>query len=158
MINLYANMRPNGVETLLEDLTYPITTDELLDKVGDSRVELENGSENLSEVFGRVENETYSTPTEANLTFLSALSTKAIGRKAYSDRDPPVLGFGDRDPRIVQELLDEETRHDAGGPHCGICQHAKIVGDWDAMAYCEVKDNIVEPAVGETCADYTQSS
>lgn len=151
-------MRLNSVETLLEDLAYPITTEELVEHVGDRRVELENGSETLSDVFGRVGSETYSTPTEAHLTFLSALSTKAIGRKAYTDRDPPVLGFADTDPRIVNDLLREETRNDAGGPHCGICEHVKIVGDWDAMAYCPIKDDVVEPSVGEICSDYAQSS
>jgi hypothetical protein len=151
-------MRLNDVETLFEGLPYPVTTEELLERVGDRSVELENGSETLTEVFGRVGSETYRTPTEAHLTFLSALSTKAIGRKAYTDRDPPILGFADSDPRIENDLLGEGTRHDAGGPHCGICQHVKIVGDWDAMAYCPVKDDVVEPVVGEICADYAPSS
>lgn len=151
-------MRLNRVETLLENLTYPVTTEELVENLGDRRVELENGSETVSEVFGRVGSETYTTPMEAHLTFLSALSTKAIGRKAYTDRDPPVLGFADSDPRIVNDLLREETRHDAGGSHCGICDHVEIVGDWDAMAYCPIKGDVVEPTVGEVCADYAPSS
>lgn len=158
MIDVGLDMRLNRVETLLEDLSYPITTEELVERVGDRRVELENGNETLSEVFGRVESETYNTPAEAHFMLLSALSTKAIGRKAYSDRDPPVLGFADSDPRIENDLLAEATRQDAGGPHCGICQHVEIVGDWDAMAYCPVKDNVVEPAVGDVCTDYAPSS
>jgi hypothetical protein len=151
-------MRLNRVENLLENLTYPITTDEVVERVGDRRIELENGHETLAEVFGRVGSETYNTPEEAHLTLLSALSTKAIGRKAYSDRDPPTFGFADSDPRIENPLLEAATAHKAGGPHCGICEHVRIVGDWDAMAYCTLKDDIVEPVVDEVCPDYAQSS
>lgn len=137
-----------------ENLTYPITTDELVDRIGETELELQNGKETIKEVFDRLSPETYINPSEAHLTFLSALSTKAIGRKAYSDRDPPLFGIGDVDPRAVDPLLDDDTRFDVDGPHCGICQHMNRVGDWDAIAYCTLHNDIVEPQVDDVCSNY----
>jgi hypothetical protein len=72
--------------------TYPATTDELIDEYGDMELELPNGSERLGEALGRLESETLESAEEARLTAYSAVSSKAIGRKGYSDRDPVSLG------------------------------------------------------------------
>lgn len=147
-------MRPNDAYSAFAELTYPLSTDELVARIGDVELELPNGTETVREVFGRVASETYDGPQEVYTIFLSALSTKAIGRKGYSDRDPPLYKLRDREPRVVDPLLDDETRFDVDGPHCGICRHVKRVGDWDVVAYCRLKDEVVEPIVDDVCSDF----
>lgn len=82
----------------LEGLDYPATTEEVLSGVGTDAVDLPNGSEQLSEAFGRVAGERYTCPDDACLTLLSALGAEAIGRRRYSDRDPPATGTTEPNP------------------------------------------------------------
>lgn len=147
----YSGMRPNKAKNTFENLEYPITTDELVAEVGDVGVTLQIGTETISDVFERVGAETYSEPEEAYLTFLSALSTKAIGRKGYSDRDPPVGSTGD-------PLLSDDPRFDSNEPNCGVCEHVEITGDWDAITYCERHDRIVEPISEGVCSDFVKTT
>lgn len=148
-------MRLQETYTLFEDLSYPLTTDEIAARVGDRSIELQNGTETVREVFERLGTLELTDPNDAFTTFMSALSTKAIGRKAYSDRDAPVNGFTDRDPRAMNELFEPETRFKTDGPHCGICQHVQIVGDWDPMAFCRRLGETIDPVVvGEVCGEY----
>ena len=80
---------------LLRQHDYPATTNQLTDSYGDYELDLPNGTETLGEVLDRVESETFDTAGEAEETLYSAVSSKAIGRKGYSDRDPTTLGtFG----------------------------------------------------------------
>ncbi|WP_136689887.1 DUF5789 family protein [Halorhabdus amylolytica] len=67
---------------------YPTTTDDLLAAHGDVEIEYSNSSETLAEIFGRLDRETYETHEEATAALYSAVSSDAIGRKFYSDRDP----------------------------------------------------------------------
>lgn len=145
-------MRPNQAYSSFRELTYPIRTDELVELIGDTELELPAGTETIGEVFDRLSSETYADPREAYTMFLSGLSAKAIGRKSYSDRDPPVLGLREADP-----LLEEGTRFDAAGSHCGICRHVELVGDWDVTAYCALRDEIVQPVVDDVCSDFVSS-
>lgn len=148
-------MRLQETYTLFEDLAYPITTDELTAHIGEQSIELQNGNETVAEVFDRLGTIELTDPNDAFVTFMSALSTKAIGRKAYSDRDAPVNGFADRDPRAMNELFEPETRFKTDGPHCGICEHVQIVGDWDPMAFCRRLGETMDPVVvGEVCSEY----
>ncbi|MFB6268193.1 MAG: hypothetical protein ABEI31_11080 [Halodesulfurarchaeum sp.] len=147
-------------ETLarFEDLTYPITTDELVERIGDEEVELQNGTETVADVMARLSVDRFTDPNDAHAAFMSGLTERAIGRKAYADRDPPLSG-GERDPRSVRELLEGEGRFDAGGPHCGICEYVTLVGDWDVAAFCTKKGELLdEVAVGEVCGEYRASS
>lgn len=148
-------MRLQETYTLFEDLAYPITTDELTARIGEQSIELQNGNETVAEVFDRLGTVELTDPNDAFATFMSALSTKAIGRKAYSDRDAPVNGFADRDPRAMNELFEPETRFKTDGPHCGICEQVQIVGDWDPMAFCRRLGETIDPVVvGEVCSEY----
>lgn len=80
---------------LLRQHEYPTTTTQLTDSHGDYELELPNGTETLGEALQRVDAETFDTCVEAEETLYCALSSKAIGRKGYSDRDPTTLGtFG----------------------------------------------------------------
>lgn len=80
---------------LLRQHDYPATTSQLTDSYGDYELDLVNGTETIGEVFQRVESETVRSSGEAKELLYSAVSSKAIGRKGYSDRDPTTLGtFG----------------------------------------------------------------
>lgn len=134
-------------ERAFTELEYPKTTREIVEDIGDIELELPIGTETIGEVFGRLGRETYEDASEAYTMFQSGLSSKAIGRKWYSDRDPPVW-------YSVDPLLKEDTRHDSSGPHCGICQHVSLLGDWDVIAYCECRTEIVQPVVDDVCGDF----
>lgn len=156
VVKLY-HMRLPETYRLFEDLSYPITSEELKQEIGDQTLDLSNGEETVRDVFDRIGVVELQDPTDAHTTFMSALSTVAIGRKAYSDRDAPVGGRADRDPRAMNELLEPETRFKTEGPHCGICEHVEVVGDWDPMAYCRRLDQMIDPVeVGEVCEHYRQ--
>ena len=77
---------------LIRQHDYPATTNQLADSYGDYELDHPNGTETLGEVLGRVESETLNTANEAEETLYSAVSSEAIGRKGYSDRDPTTLG------------------------------------------------------------------
>ncbi|QGN05928.1 DUF2795 domain-containing protein [Halorhabdus sp. CBA1104] len=76
---------------------YPTTRDELLAAHGDMEIEFSDGSETLAEILGRLDSETYDSHEEATAAMYSAVSSMAIGRKYYSDRDPFSPGTDGRD-------------------------------------------------------------
>lgn len=71
---------------------YPMTADELIEKQGDTTLELPNGEETLAEALSHAASETYETAEDARLAAYAGVSSKAIGRKGYSDRDPIAMG------------------------------------------------------------------
>jgi hypothetical protein len=75
-----------------EDHDYPMTTEELVEASGDITLKLPNGEENLGDALERSGPETFESAEEAKLTAAAGLSSKAIGRKGYSDRDPIAMG------------------------------------------------------------------
>lgn len=85
-------MRLARVLRRLERLEYPATTDEILAGLGDDTLDLPEGEEDIRAVFERAGEDSCTCPDEAWLTLLSALSAAAVGRRGYSDRDPPVAG------------------------------------------------------------------
>lgn len=80
---------------------YPTTTEDLLADHGDVVIEHTNGSETIAEVFGRLDVETYETHEAVTAALYSAVSSEAIGRKFYSDRDPPSPGSDVRTQRSL---------------------------------------------------------
>ena len=91
-------MRLHSTDDLLNGHEYPATTSELITAYGDSRIELQNGTETLGDVLSRLGEETYHDSEDARTAVLSALSHKAIGRRYYSDRDQYALGENGPDP------------------------------------------------------------
>ena len=85
-------MRLHGTGELIEALEYPATTEELIETYGDHSIELQNGTETLAEVLGRLGSETYEDPEDVRTALFTGVSHKAIGRRFYSDREPPALG------------------------------------------------------------------
>lgn len=78
--------------TFTDDLEFPATTAELIDRYGDEQIDLPNGTETVGEILGRFSPETFESPEELRLTMQCAMSRKAVGRFGYSDRDPTPLG------------------------------------------------------------------
>lgn len=83
-------MRVNDVLEQLDELSYPATTDRIVTELGDPELQLPNGSDRLSDVFRRTSVSGSECAEDAKLTVLSGLDDDAIGRKGYTDRDPPV--------------------------------------------------------------------
>jgi hypothetical protein len=79
--------------TCLEDASYPLSAEELIEHVGDVELELPNGREDLATVIRRCGADSFSSETDAREAIYGALSEKAIGRPGYSDRDPTILGI-----------------------------------------------------------------
>ncbi|MFB6309389.1 MAG: DUF2795 domain-containing protein [Haloarculaceae archaeon] len=72
--------------------SYPTTTEALIDAVGDVELQLPNGTETVGDALSRLDSETFETAEQARTATYSAVSSKAIGRKNYSDRDPVCPG------------------------------------------------------------------
>ncbi|PSP55577.1 DUF2795 domain-containing protein [Halobacteriales archaeon QS_1_67_19] len=77
---------------LLRQHDYPATTAQLTDSYGDFELDLPNGTETVGDALRRVESQRFDSARQAEEILYSAVSSKAIGRKGYSDRDPTVLG------------------------------------------------------------------
>lgn len=87
--------RIDGIEELVDEANYPIRTDELITEFGARDVQYPNGEaagESLETILDRVGPDVYETPEEALLAVSTGVSADAVGRRYYTDRDPPVLG------------------------------------------------------------------
>lgn len=77
---------------LLDKHQYPTDTERLIASHGDYVIDLPNGTETLEDVFSRAGSETYESSQQAQEAMYNAISSKAIGRRYYSDRDPTTMG------------------------------------------------------------------
>jgi hypothetical protein len=91
-------MRLNGTGDLIDAVEYPLTSDELIELHGDHAIELQNGSETLGEVLGRLGSETYTCSDDVRTALFTGVGHQAIGRRFYSDRDPTAPGENGPDP------------------------------------------------------------
>jgi len=82
-------MRLNQLPTVLDDLTYPLSAAELAAALGDETLDHPVGEEPLSAVFERCGPDAMHSADDAWLSVLANVDEEAIGRKFYSDRDPP---------------------------------------------------------------------
>lgn len=82
-------MRPTADDERLDALEYPLTTAELLAAAGDVELTLPNGSETLGEAVGRLGDQRFDTPEDVRVAIRTGVGAAAIGRRYYSDRDPP---------------------------------------------------------------------
>lgn len=88
-------------EERLRDQTYPTTAATLVDAYGDLVVSLEGGEETVGEILGSVEEE-YGSPGEVRQAVYNLVGIEAVGRKRYTDRDPPTLG--DRSGELAESF------------------------------------------------------
>jgi hypothetical protein len=91
-------MQLETTRTLIANLTYPLTTQDLLEAHGDHTIELQNGSETLREVLERLPPTTYDRPEDLFDDVISSVGHEAVGRRYYSDRDAYTLGESGPDP------------------------------------------------------------
>lgn len=78
------------VLALIDDVTVPASTDEVIESLGDVEVRYEGGgSERLRSVLRVSGIETYDTVDELRSAVLNGVPSEAVGRPRYSDRDPP---------------------------------------------------------------------
>lgn len=82
----------SGLNETIGAHSYPTTTEAVIETHGDVELELPNGDETVAEVLGRLDAETFEGPEDLRLAAYSAVSSSAIGRKGYSDRDPSCIG------------------------------------------------------------------
>lgn len=87
-------MRLNDLITEIEQCEYPTGPEGLALELDDPVIEYQTGSESVSTVLERVDIHEFEDPEAAVLMVLSLLDADAIGRRKYSDRDPPVLDEG----------------------------------------------------------------
>ncbi|MFB6130782.1 MAG: DUF2795 domain-containing protein [Salinigranum sp.] len=80
-------MRLNGTGDAIDSHEYPATSEELIEAYGEHLIELQDGSESVADVLGRVGSETYQRPEEVYETLFGAVGHEAVGRRYYSDRD-----------------------------------------------------------------------
>ena len=77
---------------LFEAQSYPLTAEDLTDEHGDHELRLADGEEDLRTVIERSGEETFHSAFDVQQAVYASLSSKAIGRKGYSDRDPTPMG------------------------------------------------------------------
>lgn len=92
-------MRPS-IDTLLTDFVFPLQAAELVDAVGDDIILYPTGAEEtVEDVCTRLDVDEFETRDEASSLLTSVLAADAVGRRRYSDRDPPIQGI-DRYDRL----------------------------------------------------------
>jgi hypothetical protein len=88
-------MIPTTTNAGIEDEQYPLTTEEFLERFGDVELDLAEGTERIEEVLGRGDDEVFECPNDARLAVYASVSSRAVGRRFYSDRDPTPPGAPD---------------------------------------------------------------
>lgn len=86
-------MRELAKDNRINDLNYPLDTAELCEAAGEIDLELPNGSETLGEAVEPLGEQEFHSPADVELAALNGVGAGAVGRRYYSDRDPP--GFAD---------------------------------------------------------------
>ena len=82
-------MRLNQLPTVLDDLTYPLSADELAAALEGETLVHPVGEEALSAVVARCGPDAMRSADDAWLSMLANVVEEAIGRKFYTDRVPP---------------------------------------------------------------------
>jgi len=72
--------------------SYPASAQDIIDEYGDMVLDLPNGSETVAEALAPLQSTTFEDAESARLALYSTVSSKAIGRRFYSDRDPTAMG------------------------------------------------------------------
>ena len=84
------------VNTLFEDATFPVTTEEVLTEFGDAEVRYPHGSDTLEVILETSGHETYESRGELQLAIMNGVRRDAVGRPQYSDRSDEVVQELDR--------------------------------------------------------------
>ncbi|WP_192928046.1 DUF5789 family protein [Halococcus salsus] len=94
----------------MASLNYPVNHDDLLRQHGDAELHLPTGTTTLREVLGTLQDEdhTYRDEEELKTMIVNTVGDGAIGRKNYSDRDPPGLGEERPDEGAPGQSVDDQ--------------------------------------------------
>ena len=84
-------MRLIEFERSIDGLDYPTTTETITNEFGGQEIQFQEGSERVDQVIGRFGAETFASADEVRMSLYGALPGDAVGRKGYTDRDPPGL-------------------------------------------------------------------
>jgi len=86
-------MRQLASDDRIDDLDYPLTTQELCEAAGEVELGIPNCSETLGEAVEALGEQDFHSPADVELAAMNGVGADAVGRRYYSDRDPP--GFED---------------------------------------------------------------
>ncbi len=86
-----------NVEDAIDAHSYPATAEELVAEYGDLELETPNGTETFGDALECLGDTTFADAEEARLGAYSAVSSDAVGRQNYSDRDAPSIGESGRE-------------------------------------------------------------
>lgn len=76
-----------SIEPMLENLSYPITVDELVDEYGDRTIERTNADPiSIEELFASMGEDTFESSEEIRQSILTLMPQDSVGREGYSDR------------------------------------------------------------------------
>ena len=110
-----SDTRQQGVEfgefgKTMDSLDYPIDHDELIDQHGNAELELSNGTSSLAEVLEPLQDkeQIYRDAEELETMILNMVGDEAIGRKNYSDRDPPSIDEERPDEGAPGQTIEED--------------------------------------------------
>ena len=79
------------VDTALSETAFPVTTADLVANHGDAELGTSRGHETLEGVLGEyAANESFESEFEVKQAILTMMGGDAVGRRGYTDRDPPV--------------------------------------------------------------------
>lgn len=82
-------MRLNQLPAMLDDMNYPLSAEELSAALEGRTLVHPTGEEPVSAVVERCGSEALVSPDDAWLSMVGSVDEDAIGRKFYTDRDPP---------------------------------------------------------------------
>lgn len=84
-------MRLSELDERIDGLAYPATTAEVVSAVGTDRIDFTDGAMDLTRLLERFGSATFESPADLRLTLYGSLPGEAVGRRHYTDRDPPVI-------------------------------------------------------------------
>ena len=76
----------------LDEMEYPVETEELLEDYGSETLEFEEGSATLEELLEPMGPQSFESKNSIQQAVMTMVGDEAIGRKNYSDRTPPATG------------------------------------------------------------------
>ena len=76
-----------SIEGVFEDLSYPITADELVERYGDREVQRTSADPiSIRELFSGIGDQTFESDEELRQGMLNVMPAESVGRQRYSDR------------------------------------------------------------------------
>lgn len=82
----------DGTTALFDDCEFPMTCDDVLAEIGDTQLDLPNGTASAAAAIERGGGDVFQTREDAEYALASGVGREAIGRSHYSDRDPVTPG------------------------------------------------------------------